>query len=284
MIEPSNSPWAANVVLVRKKDGTKRLCIDYRQLNEVTIKDAYPIPRIDETIDALGKAKWFSTLDLSSGYWQVALDEDAQEKSTFVVRNGLYKWKVMPFGLANAPATFERLMERVMRGLQWEILLIYLDDIIVFGKTIEEEIQRLRITFSRLRGAGLKLKPSKCHLFRTSVLYLGYVVSADGVTTDPEKVQAVANWPVPKCKKEVRSFLGLASYYRRFVKGFAEIASPLHELTAKSKPFVWSDQCQSAFDELKRRLLCAPILAYPLPEGAFVLDTDASLVTNTRWR
>ena len=276
VIEPSSSPWASNVVLVKKKDGTKRLCIDYRDLNEVTIKDAYPVPRIDETLDALGSAKWFSTLDLSSGYWQVALDEEAQDKSTFVVRNGLYRWKVMPFGLTNAPATFERLMEKVMRGLQWEILLIYLDDIIVFGRTVEEEIKRLRICFSRLRDANLKLKPSKCHLFQTSVLYLGHVVSSEGVSTDPDKVKAIDDWPRPQCKKEVRSFLGLTSYYRRFVKGFAGIAAPLHALTGKSAKFEWNEACEEAFLELKQRMRSTPILTYPTKTDNFVLDTDAS--------
>ena len=201
VIEPSDSPWAANVVLVRKKDGTKRFCVDYRGLNAVTIKDAYPVPRIDETLDALSGAQWFSALDLASGYWQVALDEEASQKSTFVVRNGLYRWKCMPFGLCNAPATFERLMEKVMRGLQWDILLIYLDDVIVFCRTVTEEIERLRVVFSWLRQAGLKLKPSKCFLFQRSVGYLGHVVSPDGVATDPEKVWAVADWPKPKCVK-----------------------------------------------------------------------------------
>ena len=276
VIEPSDSPWAANVVLVNKKDGTKRFCVDYRKLNAVTIKDAYPVPRIDETFDALKGAKWFTTLDLASGYWQVTLDEDASQKSTFVVRNGLFRWKCMPFGLCNAPATFERLMEKVMAGLQWEILLIYLDDVIVFGQTVTETVERLRVVLDRLRNAGLKLKPSKCHLFKRAVTYLGHIVSSEGVATDPNKVQAVAEWPIPKCVKDVRSFLGLASYYRKFIRGFAEIASPLHALTEKSREFVWTESCQRAFDELKGRLLTAPILSYPIPEENFILDTDAS--------
>ena len=276
LIEPSDSPWAANVVLVKKKDGSKRLCIDYRGLNAVTIKDAYPVPRIDDTLDALEGAKWFSTLDLASGYWQVALDEEARQKSSFVVRGGLYRWKVMPFGLSNAPATFERLMEKVLSGLQWETLLVYLDDVIVFGKTVNDEMKRLRQVFERLRKAGLKLKPSKCNLFQRSVTYLGHVVSAEGVTTDPAKVRAVSDWPTPKCVRDVRSFLGLASYYRRFIRGFATIASPLHSLTSKSKDFVWNEACQDAFKRLKEALLEAPVLVYPLPDDEFILDTDAS--------
>lgn len=276
LIEPSDSPWAANVVLVTKKDGTKRLCVDYRGLNVATVKDAYPVPRIDETLDALGGAKWFSTLDLAAGYWQVALDNEAQDKSSFVVRGGLYKWKVMPFGLCNAPATFERLMEKVMAGLQWDILLIYLDDVIVFGRTVDEQIVRLRTTLARLREANLKLKPSKCNLFQQSVKYLGHIVSSEGITTDPAKVETIRNWPNPTCSKDVRSFLGLASYYRKFIRGFASIASPLHELTEKARRFEWNDECQRAFEELKECLIQAPILVCPLPEGDFLLDTDAS--------
>ena len=183
IIEPSESPWASPIVLVTKKDGSRRFCSDYRLLNEVTVKDSYPIPRIEETLESLSGAQWFSTLDLASGYWQVELDEEAKEKSAFVVRGGLYKWTVMPFGLCNAPSTFERLMENIMRGLQWESLLVYLDDVIVFGKTIEEELSRLKEVFRRLRQANLKLKPKKCVLFQQSVLYLGHVVSKDGIAT-----------------------------------------------------------------------------------------------------
>ena len=276
MIEPSDSPWASNVVLVKKKDGTKRFCIDYRRLNKVTIKDAYPIPRIDDSLDALGGSKWFSTLDLASGYWQVELDEDAKKKSAFVVRGGLYCWNVMPFGLTNAPSTFERLMERVLSGLHWQILLVYLDDIIVYAKTVEEELRRLATVFQRLRESGLKLKAKKCHLFKESVLYLGHIVSAQGISTDPEKVRAVKEWPTPTTVKEVQSFLGLASYYRRFIAGFSNIARPLHRLTEKGQQFAWSEACDAAFIELKGRLQEAPILAYPIPDLEYLLDTDAS--------
>ena len=276
IIEPSASPWSSPVVLVKKKDGSMRFCVDYRKLNDVTIKDAYPIPRIDDTIQSFAGAKWFSTLDLASGYWQVELDEDAKEKSAFSTRAGLYQWRVMPFGLCNAPSTFERLMESIFAGLQHEIMLLYLDDLIVFAATVQEELTRLRRVFNQLRSAGLKLKPAKCNLFQKSVVYLGHVVSNDGIATDPEKIRAVQDWPTPRTVREVRSFLGLASYYRRYIKSFADIARPLHRLTEKKRQFTWDDNCEEAFNELKRKLTTSPILAYPTTGGEFILDTDAS--------
>jgi hypothetical protein len=216
-------------------------------------------------------------MDLASGYWQVELEEEAREKSAFAVRGGLYQWRVMPFGLCNAPSTFERLMERVFTGLHWKILLIYLDAIIVHGKTFGEELIRLRTVLQKLREAGLKLKAKKCHFFQKEVGFLGHVVSEEGIQTDPEKIKAVEEWKTPTCVTEVRSFLGLASYYRRFIKDFATIASPLHKLTEKEKAFHWSDDCETAFQTLKQALTQSPILAYPRPgEEQFILDTDAS--------
>ena len=278
MISPSDSPWASPVVLVAKKDGSKRLCLDFRELNAVTVKDAYPLPRIDDSLDALGGAKYFSALDLAAGYWQVEMEEGAREKSAFSTASGLYAWNVLPFGLCNAPSTFERLMENVLAGLRWETLLVYLDDVIVFGRTIAESIDRLEAVLVRFRNAGLKLKPSKCHLFRKEVNYLGHVVSEKGIHTDPAKIEAVRDWPTPRTPTHVRSFLGLASYYRRFIRGFADIASPLHALTEKKakKSFEWTEECEGAFNKLKGSLISAPILGYPRPEGQFILDTDAS--------
>ena len=276
LIEPSDSPWASPVVLVTKKDGSKRLCLDYRKLNEVTKKDAYPLPRIDDSLDALGNAKYFCTLDLASGYWQVEMNDEARDKSAFSTTSGLYAWNVLPFGLCNAPSTFERLMESVLAGLRWETLLVYLDDVIVFGNTIAESVSRLEAVLVRLRDAGLKLKPSKCNLFRKEVCYLGHIVSSEGIHTDPSKIEAVRDWPTPKTPTQVRSFLGLASYYRRFIRAFAEVAAPLHRLTEKKKEFVWTDECDSAFEKLKEALITAPVLAYPKEQGQFVLDTDAS--------
>jgi len=276
LIEPSDSPWASPVVLVSKKDGSKRLCLDYRKLNEVSVKCAYPLPRIDDSLDALGEAKYFSTLDLASGYWQVEMDSDARDKSAFVTTSGLYAWNVLPFGLCNAPSTFERLMDGVLAGLRWETLLVYLDDVIVFGRSIPESIERLATVFGRFRNAGLKVKPSKCALLQKEVEYLGHIVSEKGIHTSPDKIAAVRDWPTPVTQTQVRSFLGLASYYRRFIRGFAEIAAPLHRLTEKSAKFQWTEDCDKAFDTLRQALISAPILAYPRAEGQYVLDTDAS--------
>ncbi|KAK3708498.1 hypothetical protein QZH41_003116 [Actinostola sp. cb2023] len=238
-VSESSSPWSSPVVLVAKKDGSQRLCIDYRLLNAVTVKDAYPLPRVDDSIDALSGSKWFSTLDLASG-------------------------------------SFERLMELVLKGLHWKICLIYLDDVIVMSRTVEEGMDRLEQVFARLATAGLKLKPKKCSLFQKEVSFLGHVVTEDGVATDPAKVEQVLTWPVPENVTEVRSFLGLVSYYRRFIPGFSDTAHPLHRLTEAKTDFQWTPQCQLAFDELKNLLTSAPVLAYPTRYDEFVLDTDAS--------
>ena len=216
MIEPSSSSWASPVVLVTKKDGSICLCVDFRKVNNLTIKDSYPLPRMDDSIDALSGSKWFSTLDLLSGYWQVKMDPKDIEKTAFATPFGLYQFKVMPCGLANAPATFERLMERVLTGLHWEICLIYIDDIIVFSKTFDEHVDRLTQVLQRLRAANLKLASHKCKLFHSRVEFLGHVVSDRGVEADPKKIEAISAWPEPKTVKEVRSFIGLSPYYRRW--------------------------------------------------------------------
>ena len=274
-IEPAVSEWAANVVLARKKDGTLRFCIDYRQLNERTRKDSYPLPRIDECLDALAGGGWFSTLDLRSGYHQVALDPGDADKTAFITRRGSYRWKVMPFGLCNAPATFQRLMDIVLSGLNFEICLVYLDDVIIFGDTLQQHLQRLGKVFERLRTANLKLKPSKCRLLRRAVNFLGHVVTQDGVAVDPSKIHDVVEWPVPRRLRDVRSFLGLCSYYRRFIRNFSVLAAPLFELTKKGRAFEWDDACQEVFEHLKRVLTTTPILALPKDEGLYILDCDA---------
>ena len=274
--EPSFSPWASNVVLVKKSDGTLRFCIDYRQLNNLTVKDSYPLPRIDTCFYALGGAKYFSTLDLRQGYWQVENDPETADKTTFITRKGAFKFKVLPFGLSNAPAVFQRLMNLVMQGLTWEACLVFLDDIIVMTSTFEQHLERLNAVFNRLRSANLKLKPSKCKLFQLKVKFLGSVVSERGIEPDPDKLTAISEWPVPKNLTEVRAFVGLASYYRRHVEGFSDIAKPLSKLTKKNQPFLWGTEQQSAFDKLKYCLTHYPVLAPPLPEGKYIIDTDAS--------
>ena len=276
VIQASTSPWASPVVLVTKKDGSTRFCIDYRGLNDLTVKDAYPLPRIDDSLDALSGGKWFCTMDLMSGYWQIEMESEDIPKTAFTTSQGLYEFKVMPFGLTNAPATFERLMESVLRGLQWEECLVYIDDIIIAAASVPQALERMEHVFQRLQVAGLKLKPTKCSFFCKSVKFLGHVVSEQGVHMDPEKTQHVQDWLTPKSAKEVRSFLGLCSYYRRFIAGFAKMARPLHKLTEKRTTFVWDTACEAAFSQLKEALTTAPVLSYPKPEGQFILDTDAS--------
>lgn len=276
IIESSTSPWLSPVVLVSKKDGTTRFCVDYRKLNDITKKDSYPLPRIDDTLDRLAHTKWFSTLDLKSGYWQVAMDEEDKEKTAFSAGNGLWQFKVMPFGLCNAPSTFERLMEMVLHGLALEVCLVYLDDIIVMGRTFKEHLANLREVFRRLEQANLKANPDKCHLFRKKITYLGHVVGEDGIQTDPTKITSVINWPQPKNIHELRSFLGLCTYYRRFVKDFADISRPLHKLTEGNRSFIWNPEAQLAFEQLKSVLTSAPILTYPTATDDFILDADAS--------
>ena len=277
VIRPSNSPWASPVVMVKKKDGSLRFCVNFRQLNASTTKDAHPIPRIDDLLDALHGARWFSTLDLKSGYWQVPIQEQDKEKTAFRTSSGqLFEFNQVPFGLCNAPATFSRLMDRVLAGLHWETCLFYLDDIIVFSKTWEEHVARLRQVFDRLRQAKLKLGAEKCTFAAAEVSYLGHRVTVDGLLPDPDLLKAIRDIEAPKSATEVRSFLGLAGYYRRYVNNFAAIAGPLHALTRKDTVFHWTPECQQAFDTLKLHLTTSPITAFPDFSLPFRLYTDAS--------
>ena len=276
IVKPSSSPWSSPVVLVKKKDGSWRFCVDYRKLNAATHRDAYPLPRIDATLDSLAGSTYFTTLDLASGYWQVEIEEQDKEKTAFSTPNGHYEFNVMPFGLTNAPATFQRLMECALAGLTGSQCLIYLDDIVIFSKDFAEHIERLEKVFEALNEAGLTLRSSKCHFAQREVNYLGHIVSATGVQPDPGKTEAVSSYPVPKNTKELRQFLGLANYYRRFIANYAKIAGPLHKLLTKEKNFQWDLKCQHAFEDLKHRLVSPPILAFPDFGQEFILHTDAS--------
>ena len=211
-----------------EKDGSLRFCIDYRKVNAVTRKDAYPLPRVDNSLDTLASCKWFSTLYLFSGYWQVEVDEKDREKTAFMTNEGLFAFTKMPFCLCNAPVTFQLLMDLILAGLQWKNCLVSLDDILIIGRTFKEHLDNLGLVFNRLREAGLKLKPSRFFVCQKQVKYLGHVVSPDGIATDVTKTEKVANWPIPTHQREVQQFLGFVSYYRRFIKSFATLAKPLY--------------------------------------------------------
>ena len=278
LIEPSSSPWASNVVLVKKAEvgAPPRVTIDYRALNLVTYKDAYPLPNINACLDALEGCTYFSTLDLRSGFFQVPIYGPDADKTAFITRKGQFRFRVMSMGLCNSPSSFQRLLDLVLRGLTWSSCLVYVDDIIIMSKSFPDHVEHLRSVLQRIRDARLKLKVSKCHLFQPAVKFLGHIISKDGISADREKTRAITDWPVPKNISEVRSFLGTCSYYRRYVAGFATIASPLHQLTRHGEPFIWNEERQRAFDLLKTKLVSAPILAMPRDNGDFVLDVDAS--------
>ena len=276
LIKESTSPWTSPVVLVRKKNGKLRFCVDYRKLNNITKKDSYPLPRIDEMLDSLAGAKYFSTLDLMSGYWQVAMDPEDQEKTAFITRHGTYEFNVMPFGLCNAPATFQRLMDRVYKGIAYKYVVVYLDDTNIFSRTFDDHIKHLREVFTRIRKAGLKLNIEKCNFWMNKLPFLGHIITEKGISPDPDKIIAVQNIQPPTTVTLLRSFLGLAGYYRRFIKNFSAIAQPLNQLLHKDTAYEWNNKCQQAFEELKQRLVTAPILIYPNYKAEFILATDAS--------
>lgn len=278
IIEESTSMWQSPVVMVKKKNGQLRFAIDYRKLNSVTKQYTFPLPRLEDVFDTIGisKAQIFSTLDLASGFWQIPMDPETAHKSAFVTPTGVYQWKRMPFGLVNAPASFQALMTQVLRGLNWKTCLVYVDDILVFSSSFEQHLQHLDQIFSRLSSAGLTLKPTKCSFAQRQVQYLGHVITKDGVQVDVSKTDAVKSFPTPKCTKDVRSFLGLCNYYRKFIHDYSTIIGPLTALLRKDNKFKWCDECQTAFDLLKTALTSPPVLAYPDNSKPFILTTDAS--------
>lgn len=252
------------------------MCVDFRKLNQVSVGDAYPLPNITDILDQLGKSKYYTTLDLAQGYHQVKMHPDHCEKTAFSTDKGHFEFLRVPFGLKGAPATFQRLMNTVLAGLSGLKAFVYLDGIIIYANSITDHSDKLQAVFDRLRTFNLKLQPSKCSFMRKEVNYLGHVITDQGVKPNPQKIQCVLNFPVPKNEKEVKSFLGLSGYYRRFVPGYGRIAKPLTTLLKKDNPFQWTDLCQASFDELKAILTTEPLLQYPDFSRPFNLTCDAS--------
>ncbi|KAK1615888.1 hypothetical protein QYE76_021405 [Lolium multiflorum] len=275
-IRESLSPCAVPIILVPKKDGSSRLCTDCRSINNITIRYRHPIPRLDDMLDELSGSIMFSKVDLRSGYHQIRMQLGDEWKTAFKTKFGLYEWLVMPFGLTNAPSTFMRLMNEVLRAFIGRFVVVYFDDILIYSKSLEEHLDHLRAVFNALRDARLYGNLEKCTFCTNRVAFLGYVVTAQGIEVDPAKIEAIENWPQPKTVTQVRSFLGLAGFYRRFVKDFGSIAAPLNELTKKDVPFVWGDAQQDAFMILKDKLTHAPLLQLPDFNKTFELECDAS--------
>ena len=275
-IEPSKSPYGAPVIFIKKKTGDLRMCIDYRALNKITIKNRFPIPLIDDLVDRLHSAKVFTKIDLRSGYNQVRIHEDDVEKTAFRTRYGHYQYKVMPFGLTNAPATFQALVQDVLRPMLDTSVIVYIDDILIYSQNEQDHAHHVRQVFELLRQHKLYGTMAKCEFFKESVEYLGHVISAQGIATDPKKVETVREWPLPANLKDLQSFLGLCNYYRRFIQDYSKIAAPLTDLTHKDTPFIWTTQAQEAFDKLKTCMVSAPVLCIPDPAYPFIVTTDAS--------
>ena len=283
IIWPSNSPWCNAVVLVRKKDGSLCFCIDFRKLNSLTVKDSHPLPHICETLESLTGAAHYLTFDMSSGFWQVPMDKESKQYTAFTLGSmGLYECESMPFGLCNAPPTFQRLMQNCLGKLNLTYCLIYLDDVIVFSEMPEEHLQRMRVVFDHLREHGLKLKLSKCDVFKSEINYLAHHVSWKGVLPSKKNLESIAQCPPPDTYTKVKSFVGLVGHYRHFIKGFAKIAAPLYDLTSgdnkdkKSEHINLSPEAREAFYCLKAACLQAPILAFLDFNKPFLLETDAS--------
>jgi hypothetical protein len=276
-IRPSVSSWGAPVLFVRKKDGSLRMCIDYHELNRVTIKNKYPLPRIDDLFDQLKEATVYSKIDLRSGYHQLKVKEADIPKTAIRMRYGHYEFLVMPFGVTNAPSVFMDLMNRVFHKYLDQFVVVFIDDILVYSATSKDHEEHLRTVLSILREKKLFAKLKKCEFWLKEVSFLGHVISKDGVAVDPRKIEAVTNWERPSNVNEIRSFLGFAGYYRRFVESFSKLSRPLTALTKKNAHFIWSDECEECFQELKQRLVSAPVLTLPKESEKFVIFSDASL-------
>ena len=273
-IEPSKSPWSSPCILIPKADGSYRMCTDYRKVNILTKSDTYPIPRIDDCIDRVGSAKFVSKFDLLKGFWQVPLTDRAKEISAFVTSDGLFQYKVMPFGMKNSPATFQRMINSVISGLS--NCEAYIDDVILHSDTWDNHLQAISAFFDRLSDAKLTVNLTKSEFGCAHVIYLGHVVGQGHVKPFNAKVSAISNFPIPECKRQLMRFLGVAGYYRKFCPNFSTISEPLTCLLKKNVPFVWTDSCQTAFEKLKAILESSPVLSAPDFSAPFKLAVDAS--------
>mgnify|MGYP003411260331 FL=1 len=279
VIEPATSEWASPVVLITKKDGSVRFCVDYRKLNALTVKDTYPLPRMDECLDSLGDAFLFTTLDCNSRYWQIQVTDEDKDKTAFVTHCGVHRFKRMPFGLCNAPATFQRALDMLLAKVKWNFALVYLDDVIIYSHSLKDHLVHVDYVLSLLRNAGISLKLQKCNFFQPRVDYLGHVVTPGKLSVAEKNIETIRQAKHPQNRTELRSFLGMCNVYRKFVPHFAKKAAPLTELLKKGQPIeldaLSKDQVQS-FNELRTALTNAPILNLPREGGKFTLDVDAS--------
>ena len=275
-IRPSKSPFGAPILFVKKKDNSMRMCIDYRSLNNITIKNKYPIPHVEDLLNRLADARYYSKLDLQSGYHQIRIKENDIHKTGFVTRYGAFEWLVLPFGLTNAPSTFMNMMQDILREHLDRHCISFLDDILIYSKTLTEHQQHLRSILNTLRNNQLYIKKAKCELFKTSVEFLGFSINRNGLGMCDDKITAIKEWPTPRNAKDIKSFLGLAGFYRTFIKMFSDITEPLTQLLHNDVPFHWSQQCQDAFDTLKQRMVEQPTLILPRDNIQFVVQTDAS--------
>jgi hypothetical protein len=275
-VVPSNAPFGAPILFVKKKDGSLRMCIDYRALNKITIKNKYPLPRIEELLDRLRQASIFSKIDLRSGYHQLRINDTDTDKTTFVTRYGSYKFLVMPFGLTNAPSVFMQLMNSVLAEYIDEFVIVFIDDILIYSNSEAEHTQHVRLVLDKLREHQLHANMAKCSFYQSSIEFLGHIVSGDGITMDSKKVQAVVDWPHLTNQHDVRAFLGLAGYYRRFIDNFSTIAAPLTDLLRDDTPFEWNEKQQQSMQQLKHAITTAPTLIVPDLDEPFIVHCDAS--------
>jgi hypothetical protein len=275
-VRPSASPWGSPVLFMEKKDGTKKMCIDYRTLNSMTIINKYPLARIEDLLDRLKKAKFFSKIDLRLGYHQMKIREQDFPKTAFTTRYGLYEFMVVSFGLTNTPAYFMNLMNKVFMEVLDLFVVVFIDDILIYSETAEEHEEHLRIVLEKLRQQKLYAKFSKCKFWMEKVAFLGHVLSAEGIAVDPSKVESITKWEQPLNVTDVRSFLGMAGYYRRFIENFSKITKPMTELLKNNTKFEWSEACEKSFQELKKRLTTTPVLTLPDIKKDFVVYYDAS--------